>query len=507
MKKVLEGELLSLAHRVLQLKDREIDSLFRESKELYEKLLILKFYQDHLDEGRIKDVSPERLNDALKAVAITNLNTTVADDTERHQMPVDLVEEDYPIVAETEKEAINVMDESLLADKVSKIAPEVNEVSSVVSHSVTYDEPFITDVYIDESTTEEDDAQLHNYLDQHEAMLKQVDERGAAVNSEQVAAQSLLEEELEEDADDIEVSTIFEEEVIIETSIVEEPIAEEAPIVTPGVEEHMIIAVEDDIPAFEKPLSEFTSPVYQQAPVAEPTFTAPVVHKLEDEKVESIEETLVNINQQFASATFDEPVIEKPIINTPAAVVETPKIVEERTNVNGNKSSNEDPFFGFDFSDVEFVRVDDVDEKIVEKFDTQFVPVEPKVEEPVVQQVVVEPTPVAAPKVETPAAQNTLFNVEHTSVREPKISKPKSINDIYNTTIVVGLNDRIAFERHLFNGSAEDFNRVLSQLNTVSSFDEALSLIEHLVKPEYNNWEGKEEYAERFMALVEKRFI
>ena len=69
------------------------------------------------------------------------------------------------------------------------------------------------------------------------------------------------------------------------------------------------------------------------------------------------------------------------------------------------------------------------------------------------------------------------------------------------------MNDRIAFERHLFNGSAEDFNRVLSQLNTVSSFDEANSLIDHLVKPEYNNWEGKEEYEERFMTLVEKRFI
>jgi len=498
MKKVLEGELLSLAHRVLQLKDREIDSLFKESKELYEKLLILKFYQDHLAEGRIKDVSPERLNDALKAVAITNLNTTVVEDTERHQMPVDLIEEDYPIVAETEKEAIKTMDESLLADKVSKIVPEVSEVSSVVSHSVTYDEPFITDVYIDESTTEEDDAQLHNYLDQHEAMLKQVDERGTAVNSEQVAAQSLLEEELEEDADDVEVSTIFEEEVIIEASI-----ADEAPIVTPGVEEHMVITVEDDIPALEKPLSEFTTITEKQAPIVEPTFSAPVVHKLEGEKVESIEETLVNINQQFASATIDEPIVEKKIINTP--VTDIPKVVEEKINVNGNKSSNEDPFFGFDFSDVEFVRVENVEEEIVEKFDTQFVPVEPsvKIEEPIVQNLPVQSTP----KVDEPISQNTLFNVEHAPVREPKIVKTKSINDIYNTTIVVGLNDRIAFERHLFNGSAEDFNRVLSQLNTVSSFDEALSLIEHLVKPEYNNWDGKEEYAERFMTLVEKRFI
>jgi len=36
--------------------------------------------------------------------------------------------------------------------------------------------------------------------------------------------------------------------------------------------------------------------------------------------------------------------------------------------------------------------------------------------------------------------------------------------------------------------------------------EETRSFVEHLVKPEYNNWEGKEEYAERFMALIEKRF-
>jgi len=101
--------------------------------------------------------------------------------------------------------------------------------------------------------------------------------------------------------------------------------------------------------------------------------------------------------------------------------------------------------------------------------------------------------------------QNMLFNLDQVSVREPRIVK-KSINDIYRGTIVVGLNDRIAFEKHLFANSSEDFNRVLSQLNTVSTYDEARSFVEHLVKPEYNNWEGKEEYAERFMALIEKRF-
>lgn len=487
MKKVLEGELLSLAHRVLQLKDKEVDSLFKEAKELYEKLLILKFYQDHLDEGRIKDVSPEKLDDALKALTINNVITFSVDENVRHQMPVDLIEEDYPIIVDSEKEAISTIDESLLAEKVTKLAPEMKEEIPVVAHKVMYDEPFITDVYIDESDNEADDAQLHQYLDQHEAMLKQNEEALASVS--QVV--SPVEEEQIDDTDDVEVSTFYgEEQELIEKE--EVVVHYEAPLVdvTPGVEEHMVIAVEEELPS---PVSINEPLVATQTEV----WSAPVVHKLEEEKVESIEETIVNINQQFAKATIDEPVLSTP-------PVEVSKVVEERTTANGNQTSSDDPFFGFDFSDVEFVRVEDVDLSVVDKFETTFTTPEVKTE-----PVAVAPTPqveyVPTPKVEE--TQNTLFNVESTPVREPQINKTKSINDIYNTTIVVGLNDRIAFERHLFNGSAEDFNRVLSQLNTVSSFDEANSLIEHLIKPEYNNWEGKDEYAERFMALVEKRFI
>ena len=49
-------------------------------------------------------------------------------------------------------------------------------------------------------------------------------------------------------------------------------------------------------------------------------------------------------------------------------------------------------------------------------------------------------------------------------------------------------------------------NRVLSQLSTFSNFDEAQEFIEDMVKPDYNNWNGKDEYATRFMEIVEKKF-
>ena len=84
--------------------------------------------------------------------------------------------------------------------------------------------------------------------------------------------------------------------------------------------------------------------------------------------------------------------------------------------------------------------------------------------------------------------------------------KPMSLNDQHSKAINIGMNDRIAFVKHLFADSDEDYNRVLSQLNTFSSQEEALDFIEEIIKPDYNNWKGSEEYAERFMEIVENKF-
>lgn len=83
----------------------------------------------------------------------------------------------------------------------------------------------------------------------------------------------------------------------------------------------------------------------------------------------------------------------------------------------------------------------------------------------------------------------------------------KSLNDTLTAKkITVGLNDRLAFVKHLFNESTEDFNRILSQLNTMESQSGSVEFIEKMVKPEYGNWKGKEEYESRFMALIDRRF-
>ncbi|MFY7811917.1 MAG: hypothetical protein ACOVQ2_09320, partial [Flavobacterium sp.] len=46
MKKILESELMTIAHNILKLKGKEdIDKMYLETQKLYEKLTILKFYE------------------------------------------------------------------------------------------------------------------------------------------------------------------------------------------------------------------------------------------------------------------------------------------------------------------------------------------------------------------------------------------------------------------------------------------------------------------------------
>ncbi len=96
--------------------------------------------------------------------------------------------------------------------------------------------------------------------------------------------------------------------------------------------------------------------------------------------------------------------------------------------------------------------------------------------------------------------------IEDAIKREAEQTK-KSLNDKFKGAgLNIGLNDKIAFIKHLFDGKSEDYNRVVSQINTTNSISEAKNLIQDMVKPDYNNWKGKEEYEERFIGIVENKF-
>ena len=86
------------------------------------------------------------------------------------------------------------------------------------------------------------------------------------------------------------------------------------------------------------------------------------------------------------------------------------------------------------------------------------------------------------------------------------LNESKKLNESLIKGIKIGLNDKIAFTKGLFDGSEEDFSRVVSQLQTYSSLDEAFDFLNNIVKPDYNNWEGKEEIEKRFLKCIENNF-
>ncbi|MEP6929156.1 MAG: hypothetical protein ABI850_04055 [Flavobacterium sp.] len=95
---------------------------------------------------------------------------------------------------------------------------------------------------------------------------------------------------------------------------------------------------------------------------------------------------------------------------------------------------------------------------------------------------------------------------EETVVAESTKPKTVPLNEKLSKGFHIDLNDRIAFTKNLFGNSTEDYSRVLNQLVTFDSHSEAIDFIENMVKPDYNNWEGKDDYAQRFLEIVEKKF-
>jgi hypothetical protein len=236
------------------------------------------------------------------------------------------------------------------------------------------------------------------------------------------------------------------------------------------------------------------------APAVEEVVAEPIV----EEKV-VIAELVVEDDEEEEEVLMtpmeEEPIEEEIIEEEPVAASEVsePKAAEPAKQI-----SFED-LLVHDYQELDFVKVEDVPAEVEKANDTIFDSETSEVTPPV-QEVKeeVQPEPVAdsetsEPKVLEEEVKATIEKVVH----EPKIS---SLNDRLNKTISFGLNDRIGFEKKLFGGSSDDFNRVISQLNTFDSFEEAKSFVLDFVKPDYNNWEGCEEFETRFMEIVEKKF-
>jgi len=415
MKKKLEAELISIAHRILKLKNRaELDQLQQETLKLYEKISVLRFVEDNFNDIK-PTIGHASAEDTLEEMY------GLEEPQHVHANEVEAAE----AAAKEEKKAEKEREEAEAEVKQEKAEEPKEEVKAVEE---VKEEPKAEQKQEEEKASEfEGRVEIEKPAEE----LKEMEEAAVAVFEKE--EDSTIEEE--EKATDAEVITI---EPDADTKI-------EAP--TGGFEFAFERPAAPEEPAKQK---EITFEDYKD--YKEPEFI-----KKEDSNTPKKAEAL----KQEA-----EPVKEE--------IKEEPKQPEYKDWRDWEPSKSEDA------------------EPAKEEVKPEPVDVQPKQEEPKPE------TPKEEPKQESTVRGNIATRSD--------FERPKSLNDTLGKSITVGLNDRIAFEKNLFSGSTDDLNRVLSQLNTINTYDEAKDFIINLVKPDYNNWEGKEEYEERFMAIVEKKF-
>ncbi|RTL14050.1 MAG: hypothetical protein EKK56_02495 [Flavobacteriaceae bacterium] len=237
--------------------------------------------------------------------------------------------------------------------------------------------------------------------------------------------------------------------------------------------------------------SEVSEPIVEEKAPATP---------MEEEKI-VVAELIVEDDEEeeevLMTSMEDEPIEEEIIEEEPVVTSEVsePKVTEPAKQI-----SFED-LLVHDYQELDFVKVEDVPAEVEKVTETVFeaVTLVEEVKEEIQAEPIFADSENSEPKVLEEEVKATFEKVS----QEPKIS---SLNDRLNKAITFGLNDRIGFEKKLFGGSSDDFNRVVSQLNTFDSFEEAKAFVDDFVKPDYNNWEGAEEFETRFMEIVEKKF-
>ncbi len=238
------------------------------------------------------------------------------------------------------------------------------------------------------------------------------------------------------------------------------------------------------------------TPVFDEPIVEEKVVVAELILEDDEEEEEEVvleSEVEEEIEEEFVAElepidALQEDVVEEKIVETPA------EPVSSVVGTQAKQISFED-LLVHDYAEMNFVKVEDVPVEVEIANEAVFEPVVP-VEE--VEEVLEVEAKFESPKVLEQEVKATFEKVQE--------SKTSSLNDRLNKSIAFGLNDRIGFEKKLFGGSSDDFNRVISQLNTFDNFEEAQSFVQDFVKPDYNNWEGKEEFETRFMEIVEKKF-
>ena len=250
------------------------------------------------------------------------------------------------------------------------------------------------------------------------------------------------------------------------------------------LEEKLAVSLEEKTAiAAEFTLEPVQEPIVIEDPKEEATAEdePEVVTTLEEAEVEAVAE----IEDE---EIVEEEIAEEPIIVGEITVDEDDETDEEEPVVDEKRDLDFEPIFELA---AESPIEDVVEEKVeVKKQEAQQISFEDLLGANYSEPVFVKPNDVVVPD----------------SLKSVIDEKPLSLNDQHLKTINIGLNDKMAFVKNLFGESNEDYNRVLSQLNTFSTFEEAKDFIDEIIKPDYNNWDGVDDYAERFIEIVAKKF-
>ena len=102
-------------------------------------------------------------------------------------------------------------------------------------------------------------------------------------------------------------------------------------------------------------------------------------------------------------------------------------------------------------------------------------------------------------------SEDPIFVEKHKNKDSSKELK-ENVNDKFMKGLQIDLNDRLAFTKYLFLNNKSEYQRVISQIATFSNFEEVENFILTMIKPEYDNWKGKEDYEKRFLEVLSKLF-
>ena len=141
MKKKLESDLISIAHRILKLKGKEdVNKLHAEVTQLYEKLTVLKFAQDNFEEDMPTIGSGTSFFDTMERTFNNKVSDTIevedqvyvnVDDSEDDGIFEPVMEKIKDMVAQMPQEthAVDAMVESVIPNG----KPQKNELEELVS--------------------------------------------------------------------------------------------------------------------------------------------------------------------------------------------------------------------------------------------------------------------------------------------------------------------------------------------------------------------------------------